>query len=496
MAPEGVQALKEALRVAESSLGSIGDELWELLRGAWLSPVSANKIRQVAGWAGQQGPEVDRRLLILERMELDQPELFGGGKPVFVDESLFAPGAALPLTGSFWDRTSQQLQAAFDPDLNSGNPMTEQVKGTVEGLAGLGEMVAKLSPNRMLFDHLGWERDINDLAQAVVSGVQDPVGFAKAAADWDTWASNPDRAFGRLIPDIVAAITSAGASGVLSGGKRAVGALGKAAKNVVRPKPTTALEPHNLTRHLDRNGDHIPDGDGPIDASRSMPTVPAANPLDDAVRHTSNAEGRAWARDNMPLPALTHEELRALDFYGGIGYKRINPALREKDADPGVVWSPEVADEIAAMDQAIGKSHLPSDMVLHRGVEEKFLEWLGVDIKSPDEMKRLRGRVITEPGYLSTSVGRRAGFDGDLRVMLRAPKGHEALNMYPITKLIGEREILLRRGTSYIVRGVYRKDGHWYMEADVVPEGWTKPPDWDAPPSMDADLGWKGPYDD
>lgn len=55
MVPEGVRALKEALRVAESSLGSIGDELWELLRGAWLSPVSANRIRQVAGGLGSRG---------------------------------------------------------------------------------------------------------------------------------------------------------------------------------------------------------------------------------------------------------------------------------------------------------------------------------------------------------------------------------------------------------------------------------------------------------
>ncbi|MEV0591799.1 scabin-related ADP-ribosyltransferase [Nonomuraea cavernae] len=242
MVPEGVRALKEALRVAESSLGSIGDELWELLRGAWLSPVSANRIRQVAEWAGQQGPEINRRLLILERMELDKPELFGGGKPVFVDDSLLAPGAALPLTGGFWDRMGQQLQATFDPNLNSGNPVTEQVKGAVEGVAGLGEMVVKFSPNRMLFDHMGWERNINDLAQAVISGVQDPVGFAKSAMDWDTWASNPDRAFGRLIPDIVAAITSVGASGVVSGGKRVTGALARAAEST-RARPPTKPSP-------------------------------------------------------------------------------------------------------------------------------------------------------------------------------------------------------------------------------------------------------------
>ncbi|MFC5815433.1 hypothetical protein [Nonomuraea harbinensis] len=58
MVPEGVRALKAAMYAAETSLGSIGDELWELLRGAWLSPIPADKIRQVAAWAGQQGPEM------------------------------------------------------------------------------------------------------------------------------------------------------------------------------------------------------------------------------------------------------------------------------------------------------------------------------------------------------------------------------------------------------------------------------------------------------
>src|SRR5690606_18028099 len=138
MVPEGIRALKAAMHTAETSLGSIGDELWELLRGAWLSPIPANKIRQVAAWAGQQGPEINRRLVLLERMELDKPELFGASKQVMVDESLLAPGAVLPVTGGFWDRLGQQIQATFDPNLNSGDPVIELTKGAVEGVVGAG----------------------------------------------------------------------------------------------------------------------------------------------------------------------------------------------------------------------------------------------------------------------------------------------------------------------------------------------------------------------
>ncbi|MFI9559058.1 ADP-ribosyltransferase [Nonomuraea endophytica] len=230
-------------------------------------------------------------------------------------------------------------------------------------------MVIDYSPVRAVADFMGWQRSVNDMAQGLLYGVQNPGAFVKSAVDWDTWVSNPDRAFGRLLPDIVAAVTTAGAGGGASAATRAAGALGKAAKSVIRP----ALK----------------------------------NPLDAALRHNSNAAGRAWARDNLPLPNLSPEELRALSFYGGSGYLRINPALRAKAMDPQVVWSPDVSDHIAAMDQAIARSPLPSDVVMHRGVDKKLLDAMGVDIKSPEEMESLEGAVITEPGYLSTSVGRR-----------------------------------------------------------------------------------------
>ncbi|MFI7130146.1 hypothetical protein ACIBQ1_30940 [Nonomuraea sp. NPDC050153] len=242
MVPEGVRSLKDALRQAESSLDSIGGELWNLLRGAWLSTGSADTIRRVAAWAGTQGPEINKRLLLLERMELDKPELFGAGKPpISVDDSVFAPGAVLPTTGDFWDRVGQQIQATFDPNLNSGDSLTEAVKGTVESVAGMGKMVVDYSPTRAVVDFMGWQRSVNDMAQGLLYGIQNPAEFAKSALDWDTWASNPERAFGRLIPDIVAAITTAGSSGAVSGTKQAVGALAKAAKSVIKPTPSAKL---------------------------------------------------------------------------------------------------------------------------------------------------------------------------------------------------------------------------------------------------------------
>ncbi|MEV4576628.1 hypothetical protein AB0K16_25600 [Nonomuraea jabiensis] len=90
-------------------------------------------VRQTAAWAGGQGPEINRRLVLLERMELARPELFGAGKPpISVDEAMLAPGAPLPTAGTVWDRIGQQLQDIFDPNLVSSNPMAERAKGAVE----------------------------------------------------------------------------------------------------------------------------------------------------------------------------------------------------------------------------------------------------------------------------------------------------------------------------------------------------------------------------
>ncbi|MGV9770820.1 hypothetical protein [Streptosporangium sp. NPDC003464] len=232
MVPEGVRSLKDALRQAESSLDSIGEELWNILRGAWLSTASADTVRQVSAWAGTQGPEINKRLVLLERMELDKPELFGAGKPpISVDDSMFAPGAVLPTTGGFWDRVGQQIQDTFDPNLISGNPLTETVKGTVESVTGLGKMVIDYSPARAVVDFMGWQRSVNDLGQSLLYGIQNPTEFAKSALV----GFQPRAAFGRLLPDIVAAVTTAGSSGAASGTAKAIGALGKAAKGVISP---------------------------------------------------------------------------------------------------------------------------------------------------------------------------------------------------------------------------------------------------------------------
>jgi len=108
--------------------------------------------------------------------------------------------------------------------------------GVWEGVKGIGEtvvMLAKLSTIRMLIDPEGWRRDVTDLGKGLRWGITHPVEFGKAIVDWETWKSNPLRAFGKLVPDIAIALATAGtgtaASASARGASRGIHAAGDAA---------------------------------------------------------------------------------------------------------------------------------------------------------------------------------------------------------------------------------------------------------------------------
>jgi hypothetical protein len=112
--------------------------------------------------------------------------------------------------------------------------------GVWEGIKGLGDIVvllAKLSPIRRMVDPVGWARDASDLAKGLWWGITHPVEFAKAIVDWDTWKSNPLRAFGRLIPDIALAFATAGAGTAATGATRGSRALRVLRGGDHRPDP-------------------------------------------------------------------------------------------------------------------------------------------------------------------------------------------------------------------------------------------------------------------
>ncbi|WP_327588240.1 hypothetical protein OHA25_15385 [Nonomuraea sp. NBC_00507] len=100
-------------------------------------------------------------------------------------------------------------------------------KGAFEGTAGLAGMLWEFSEVRKTLDPDGWQRQVEDSAHGLIYGIRHPTELLKAITDWDTWTTNPERAFGRLTPDILLAAATAGGSSAASGASKAATAVSK-----------------------------------------------------------------------------------------------------------------------------------------------------------------------------------------------------------------------------------------------------------------------------
>lgn len=112
--------------------------------------------------------------------------------------------------------------------------------GAGEALWDLGEMAWSLSPQGMLISDLTSGMTAEELAAkhrmqgetalAMLQAMKDdPAGFGKnlgkALLDWDTWADDPARAIGHLVPDAVAAVLTGGTAAAATRGASGLGAL-------------------------------------------------------------------------------------------------------------------------------------------------------------------------------------------------------------------------------------------------------------------------------
>ena len=132
--------------------------------------------------------------------------------------------------------------------IGSGLSSTADVVGRVgvgvyEGVRDPVVMGYKLSPLRAALDPSGFAKDTRAFGEGLLHGVSHPSEMAKAAVDWDTWADDPARAVGHLIPSIVMTIASAGTGKVALTGESAVSAeVRAAAENEARAAAQAATK--------------------------------------------------------------------------------------------------------------------------------------------------------------------------------------------------------------------------------------------------------------
>lgn len=228
----------------------------------------------------------------------------------------------------------------------------------------------------------------------------------------------------------------------------------------------------------------------PVQLPAPVPApVPSAPGMQAGRRFDTNAAAVEWAKKKFPLPPLEKTERRALNAYTGPDYVPVNNALRGL-AEPKGKAREKVDRLMTGLDAAFAKAAAPESIVVHRTVNRATAAILGADVTVPRTMHALVGEVFTEPGFMSTSLGRAAEFVNDINFMITIPKGYPAINVMPLSRMKdGEREVLINRNARYVIHAAYQRGDTWYIEAELVPEGWSPGADWAPDPYGDA---WKG----
>ncbi|MFD3497612.1 ADP-ribosyltransferase [Streptomyces sp. NPDC058678] len=142
-------------------------------------------------------------------------------------------------------------------------------------------------------------------------------------------------------------------------------------------------------------------------------------------------------------------------------YKEMNGYLRGDDSK----LTPYVQHNIDEVDAALAGHAVPEDVLVVRGT--------GIGHLDLDDPLDMLGNTYRDKGYMSTSLGNHpvAAFAGeDALLHLRVPKGTPALWVEKVGKYgMGERELLLGRGTEYRVTRVFRENGQIQVYGEVLP---------------------------
>ncbi|MEV1019759.1 putative T7SS-secreted protein [Streptomyces sp. NPDC050264] len=169
--------------------------------------------------------------------------------------------------------------------------------------------------------------------------------------------------------------------------------------------------------------------------------------------------------DNLPESTKNSLLDYSNDHYGNPSpqyatYKEMNGYLRGADE----LGTPQVVHNIAETDKALAGNPLAQDTMVVRGQD---VEYLGVN-----KPEQLIGEEISDPAYLSTSLGDNgAVFDKEAIVHLRVPEGHSALWMENVSHYgVAERELLLGRDTTYRVTRAFEDNGKWHIYGEVLPQ--------------------------
>lgn len=172
---------------------------------------------------------------------------------------------------------------------------------------------------------------------------------------------------------------------------------------------------------------------------------------------TSNSEGVQWANQHFgSTPKGTSVEIAQAKSYTGSLASTLNNQLRAGS-------NPTSAK---TLDSLLAKNRAPADVVLHRG-EPYSKYFTHAQLEKPESLK---GRVIHDPGFKSSSVGAHAAFSGNsVQLHMAVPKGTPAAYIQNISHYPNEREVLLGRNLPMRVDDVVHVGNQYHVYLTVLP---------------------------
>ncbi len=152
-----------------------------------------------------------------------------------------------------------------------------------------------------------------------------------------------------------------------------------------------------------------------------------------------SGSGEAWSN------SLSEDERQAIKDYTGSAYVNINSVLRGHQSS----FEGDNYEKAKNIHKALANSEIPCDCKVYRGAS---INALGIYKNASDE--ELVGKIITDKGFMSTSMNRDKSFSGDVKMEISVPSGaHGAYVGYVGTYGHLEEEVLFDAGQRLQITG-------------------------------------------
>ncbi len=162
--------------------------------------------------------------------------------------------------------------------------------------------------------------------------------------------------------------------------------------------------------------------------------------------------GQASATQTMlgnAAPDPTPKEKSAVAKYTGSAYHAWNDKLRH---------DPDFHDEATKnVDSYLHRSEFPEDVTVFRKVSGDYSKILKSIL--------ITGTKFVDHGYISTST-HKGTWSGDMQWVITVKKGQKGASVKKLSHYSGENEVLLPRGSAFVVKSFDRKTGVAHVELD------------------------------